>query len=112
MEFERVLNGVIKYINKEIYSGMNDWQEVLARVAVSRMIGNGEALKQSLISNSFFRTFAIIDDKGNVDLEGLVKDLKKQIDQKGHVKIDFPLLGSFTFTSADVDKIYNTILEG
>ena len=34
-EFEKVINGIAKYINNEIYPGMNQLQEFAARVAVS-----------------------------------------------------------------------------
>lgn len=112
MEFERVLNGIMKYLNNEIYANMNDWQEIIARIAVSRIIGNSEELKKSLIENPFMKTFAIIDNNGNVDLEGLIRDIKKQIAQKEKISISFPMFGKFTFTEADVDKLHHTIMEG
>ena len=82
MEFEKVLNGIIKYLNNEIYSGMNDWQEVLARIAVSRVLGNKEKLKTTLLNNAYVKTFAIMDENGIVDVEGLMNDIKTQISQK------------------------------
>ena len=112
MEFEKVLNGIIKYLNNEIYSNMTDWQEMLARIAVSRMIGNSEKLKNSLIQNPFIKTFAIIDNDGNVDLEGLISDIKTQIEQKEKISFSIPVFGKFTFTPSDVEKLYRTILEG
>jgi hypothetical protein len=112
MSFERVINGILRYLNAEIYNKMNSWQEVLARVAVSRMIGNAEELKQSLMSNSFFRTFSIIDSYGNVDVDGLIKDLKEQVAQKGKLVIALPMFGNFTFTAADIDELHRHIREG
>lgn len=111
MCFEKVMNGILKYLNSEIYSHMNDWQEVLARIAVSRMIGNAEYLKQSLINNAYVKTFSIMDNEGNVDVEGLARDLKQQIQQKNKLTISLPMLGNFTFTADDVDKLYQTIME-
>lgn len=111
MEFEKVLKGIMKYLNNEIYSNMTDWQEMLARIAVSRIIGNSENLKKSLIENPFIKTFAIIDDDGNVDLEGLIKDIKTQMEQKDKLSFSMPIFGKFTFTANDVDKLHHTILE-
>jgi hypothetical protein len=111
MKFEQVLNGVVKYIDKEIYPGMNDWQEMLARIAVSRIIGNTENLKTTLSSNPFLRTFAIIDNDGNVDLESLIKDLKSQMEKKEKLKVSLSIFGDLTFTPQDVDKLYATIIE-
>lgn len=111
MEFEKVIRGVNKYLNTEIYSEMNDWQEVLARMAVSRVMGNSETLKETLASNGYIKTFAIMDDNGNVDVDGLCKELKTQLELKGKMTIKIPLLGGFTFTATDVDKLYRMILE-
>jgi hypothetical protein len=111
MEFEKVLNGIIKYLNKEIYCNMNDWQEVISRVAVGRVIGNPN-LKQELINNTYVKTFGIMDSNGMVDIDNLMKDLKNQIEQKGKITFSLPLLGTFTFTPEDVEKLHQTILEG
>ena len=111
MEFEKVLKGINKYLNNEIYSNMNDWQEVLARMAVSRFIGDGNKLKESLINNGYVKTFAIMDESGDVDIDGLYKELKNQLEQKGKMTIKLSVFGNFTFTPADVDKLYKTILE-
>lgn len=112
MTFDRVLNGIYRYLNHEIYSGMNDWQEMIARIAVSRIVGNGEKIKSMLMNNPFIKTFAIMDEGGNVDVDGLARDLKEQISQKGSIKISIPMLGNFSFTAEDVDKLHHMIMEG
>lgn len=110
MEYERFVNGIVKYINAEIYTTMTDWQEMIARLAVSRILGNGESFKKSLVNNAFLRTFAIIDESGNIDAEGLMRDLKEQIAAKGQIKISLPLMPTLTFTPEDVDKLTQYIL--
>lgn len=110
MEFEKVINGIVKYLNKEIYAGMNDWQEVLARMAISRIFGNTNNLKQSLLNNAYVKTFAIMDANGNIDVENLYLDLKKQIEAKGKITLVLPMFGNFTFTPTDVDKLYQSII--
>ena len=112
MTFERVIHGINKYINAEIYSTMNDWQEVLARIAISRMIGNTDQLKNSLLTNGFIRTFAIMDDEGHVDVDGIARDLRHQLEEKGKMTISLPLMPSLTFKPEDVDVLYRYIMEG
>ena len=112
MEFEKVLNGILKYLNAEIYSGMNDWQEMLARIAVSRLLKNSSNLKESLIHNPFIKTFAIIDDNGMVDVSGLLSDIKSQLEQKEKLSFSIPLFGTFTFTVTDVEKLKGCIYGG
>ena len=108
--FEKVLDGIAKYIDSEIYAGMNDWQELLARVAVGRVFENREALKTSLVNNGVIRTFAVIDDDGMVDVDGLIRDIKREIERKGSLEIKIPIFGKMKFVPSDVDTLYNTIM--
>lgn len=109
MNIERFISGIIKYMDREIFATMNDWQEMLGRIAVSRLLGNSEQLKNTIMSNAYLRTFAIVDENGNVDVDGLYRDLKEQIRAKGKIELTLPMFGTFRFTEADVDKLYSTI---
>lgn len=112
MDFDRVLDGIIRYLNREVFKGLNDWQDIMARVAVGRMLGNREGLKRSLMGNGFLQTLGIVDSRGMVDVEGLADDLRNEIRRKGKLVIKIPLLGTFTFTESDVDTLYGIIVEG
>lgn len=109
MEFNKVINGLVKYIDKEIIKDMNQWQELMARVSMSRIIGNSNSIKNALSNNPFIRTFAIIDDEGNVDVDGLAQDIKRIIRDKGFVEISLPMFGTFKFTENDIDVICSYI---
>ena len=110
MKLDRVLNGVARYLDKEIYAGMNDWQEILARIAVSRILDNKNI--ENLMNNPYLKTFAIADAEGNIDVDGLYRDLKRLIQAKGKVEITLPMFGKFTFTESDVDCLYSCIVGG
>ena len=111
MEFEKVIRGILKYLDREIYGNMVDWQEMVARIAVSRIIGDEGKLKTSLMNNSFVRTFSIIDADGRVDVEGLIRDIKRQMEAKGKLEFSIPMLGKFTFVTSDVDTLHRYIKE-
>ena len=108
-EFEKVLEGVSSYINNEIYSGMNDWQEFLARLMVGRIVGNEESVKESLMSNFYIKTFGVIDSDGMVDVDDLAKDLKRELSRKERITFSLPLFGKMTFGPSDVDMLYKSI---
>lgn len=112
VEFNRVIDGIARYTNNHIYAGMNDWQEVMARIAVGRIIGNPEALKQSLMANGIVRTLAVMDSEGNVDLEPIMRDLKREIEHKGKLSVNVPMFGKMSFVPADVDELYMEITGG
>lgn len=111
MNIDRVLNGVVKYMDREILSSMNDWQEFLARLAMARLLGN-KNLETMLLDNPYVKTFAVIDENGNVDVDGLHRDFKTLIQSKGKIEIALPLFGTYTFNESDVDKLFNCIRGG
>lgn len=111
MELGRIVNGIIKYLDREIFPHMNNWQEMVARITVSRFTGDSTKLKNTIISNPFLRTFAIMDESGNVDIDTLLKDIREQIEKKGKLELNVPMFGNFTFTPDDVDKLKMYIME-
>ena len=114
MEFEKVVAGIVKYLNKNIFPVLNDWQTVLARTAVSRVLRNAGELKTRLFSNEFLQTYGFVDTAGNVDVDGLVEDLKLQIRNcpEEKISIAIPLFGKYTFSAADIDDLHRMIKEG
>jgi hypothetical protein len=112
VSFEQILDGLARYMNKYFYSNLNDWQEIVARLAVGRIIGNPETLKQSLAANGIVRTFAVMDSEGNVELEPLMRDLRKEIERKGKMTVEIPMFGKISFLPQDIDEIYREITGG
>ena len=109
MEFNKVLNGLAKYLGKEVFANMNSWQSTLSRVAVARLLNNSENLKKMLTENGFLKTFGIFDDSGNVDIDGLANDIKTAIREKGFIEFELPLFGNFKFIESDIDKMISYI---
>lgn len=111
MEFDKVFNGLIKYINKEVFSGFNDVQDIVGRIAIKRIIDRKQTIKSTLSGNSFLQAFAVIDDQGNVDIDSLADELKAQIREKEKIQIKIPMFGTFTFVESDVDVLLKYIRE-
>ena len=86
--FEDIIRGISKYINDEIYPGMNDWQELFARVAVGRFLDNEKVLKETILNNGFIKTFGIMDSDGMFEIDALMQDIKKEIGKKGKMEFD------------------------
>ena len=108
-EFERVIDGLSQYIDKEIYSKMNEVQEFAARVLMGRFINNEANVKNMLINNGFVRTFGIIDNNGTIDVVALAKDIKREIARKGKISFSIPLFGTMSFVPEDADAIFRSI---
>ena len=111
-KFERVVDGIVKYIDNEIYPGMNDLQELVARLAVARIVNSEESIKKALENNGVIRTFGIIDGEGMVDIDSLMKDIKKEMERKGSLVVSIPMFGKLNFKPSDVDVLYKYITGG
>lgn len=112
VSFEQVLDGLARYLNKNFYPNLDDFREVVARIAVGRILQNPENLKQSLSGNGIIRTFAIMNSDGDIDLEPIMRDLKREIEKKGKMSVDIPLFGKVSFTADDISEIYREITGG
>lgn len=109
VKFEAVLDGAAKYMDKELYSKMNDWQEVLARMTVGQIFENRAAVKESFINNGLIRTFGIIDENGDVEITRLASSLRTEIQRKEKLSFKVPMFGTLTFRPSDVDILYEII---
>lgn len=110
MHIDKVIDGVARYINGEIYSNLNDWQEVVARMAVGRVLENKAAVKQKIVENPYLMSFVLIDSNGDMDVDKFLDDLKTAISQRGVVQLELPLFGNMKFVPDDVDCLRGYIM--
>ena len=111
MTYEAVLQGIINYINKEILSTMADWQAMLARIALSRILSSKDGLRATITGNSFLQSMGVVSVDGLIDVDGLARDLKEQITGAGRLEIELPVFGKYSFSPDDVDTLYKYIKE-
>lgn len=111
MTYDTVIQGIINYINKEILSTMADWQAMLARVAISRLLSAKEGLRAAITGNAFLQSLGVVSADGMVDVDGLARDLKEQISLAGKLEIEIPVFGKYVFSPEDVDTLYKYIKE-
>lgn len=108
-EIKKVIDGIIRYVDNEIYTGMNDLQEFAARVLVGRFIGNEKNVEELLMNNGFLRTFGILDSDGMIDVKELACDIKRELKKKEKISLSLPMFGTWTFVPSDVDSLYHHI---
>jgi hypothetical protein len=109
VKFETMIDGINRYIDKEIYPGLNDVQEFVARLAVGRINQSAAAIKANLMNNGFFKTLCIIDSDGMVDVDDVLGMVKKEIERKGSISFEISMIGKMTFRPADVDLLRDYI---
>lgn len=102
VKFESVIDGINRYLDKEIYGNLNDLQEFLARLAVGRINQNTANIKAALMNNGIAKTLCLVDSEGMVELDPLLQDIKKEIERKGCIQFEVPMIGKLTLDRKSV----------
>ncbi len=110
VKFERVLDGINRYIDSEIYCNLNPIQEFMARIVVGRVNSSSERIKEMLMSNGFVKTLCLIDSDGMVDVDRLLDDIRREVDRQGSIEFTIPMIGKMKFIASDVDQLKSYIL--
>ena len=108
--YDKVMNGIAKYIDNEIVDKIPGWKKWLVGSGIGMMLSNSNNIFEQVKNNEFVKLLNIIDDYDNIDVENIYKELKKQA-QKGSIDVDLPMIGSFRLNDQDVDKLYRFIVD-
>lgn len=112
MRNEAIINGIVRFMNANMFPVMTDWQELIARNVVGRAVKHADKLCEVIGENAFIRTLGYTDSEGNIDIEGILADLREQIAVKGKLVLKLKLMPTYTFTPTDVDELLRMIREG
>lgn len=52
---------------------------------VGRIFNSSKAIKAAVVNNGFIRTFGIVDENGDVDIESLATNLKTEMQRKSEI---------------------------
>lgn len=104
----QVKAGAAAYIEQEIISKIDGWQKWIAGAVVARTLDRADTIVDALRQNPAVQMLGIFDDSGDIDIDALYTEFKKQA-QRGPVSFDVPMIGRLTLNESDVDKIYQSI---
>lgn len=111
MKTEKVIDGLIKYIDKHVLPQMTPLQEV-GYLTISEAIRNDVgAIEQLILNNVFTKMLFSADRNGEVSLERLVSGLRKVIAKKGSLTFNIPMYGNFTLNDSDITEILKNMTE-
>ena len=105
-----VLKGIAAYIDNEIIAQINGWQKWVMGAGVGIALSNSTEFYNNLSQNSFVKMLNIINKNGDIDVDKIYAEIKKQA-QKSSVTFNAPIVGMITLNEKDVDKIYEYIKE-
>jgi alpha-L-fucosidase len=111
MKTVKVIEGLIKYIDKHVLPQMTPLQEV-GYLTISEAIRNDVGAIEQLISNNVFAKMLFSADRnGDISLERLVSGLRKVIAKKGSLTFNIPMYGNFTLNDSDITEILKNMTE-
>ena len=111
MKTEKVIEGVIRYIDRNIAPQMNGLQEVGYLTACELVKDNPEVINTYIKKNILLRTYIATDGEGNIDVDRLYNALEKVIAKKGMLSFEIPLYGNFRLEPSDLRALFATIKE-
>lgn len=109
VSIDRVQRGVSRYLDTELVGKMDGLNKWLFAAAASAYIGSAPTLLDKLRDNKLLAPLNLVNEAGEVDVEKIYAHLKPAA-AKCPAPITLPV-GTITLTEADVDAIYNYIMQ-
>ena len=106
--YDKVMNGVAKYVDNEIVSKVPGWKKWVIGSGIGMVLSNSSNMFNKIKDNEFVKMLNLVDEYDNINVDEIYKELKKQA-QKSSINVELPMVGSFILNEQDVDKLYNFI---
>lgn len=107
-EYNKVINGIAKYIDIEIVDKIGGWKKWVIGSVVGVTLSNGTEVFNQLKNNDFIKMLGIIDKNDKIDIDKIYKEMKKQA-KKSSITFNVPMIGAMTLNEQDLDKMYEFI---
>lgn len=107
--YTKLINGLSKYVDEEIVNKLTGYQKWVIGAGAGIMLNKATNVFNTLKNNPLIKSMEIINEKDEIDIELIYRELKKQA-QKGAVTVEVPMAGVLTLNEQDVDKIYSMIV--
>lgn len=106
MHIDHVLTGLEKYLDAELFPGMNENQQTIYLLAVGALKENAADL---LTGNTILRSMLSISKDGEVEVDRLHRLLQIAVRKQGKLVIAVPMFGTITLSENDVEQIIATV---
>lgn len=112
MEFEKVLQGLERYIRGEMMTTMTIPQKLGAETFIFCVDSNSATIKNNIMKSEFLKILGISIDENQINVDEVMRCLKHAFTKYPIVEISPPFMGKYKFVSSDLDKLYQYIMEG
>jgi hypothetical protein len=109
----QIKNGISRYVDCEMLPGMAEtgYKKVLFVTGISILLSRIDVALDKLKDNTILKALDIFDKDGNVDIDIIVKELRKNVPQSG-LRVELPFIGELVFYESDIGIVHNYIIGG
>lgn len=109
---DKIEKGMAAYLDAELIPQLQKTgiERVIVGTAASLLIRKAGSIVEGYKDNKMVKMLGIMDEAGNVDVDMLVEELKKNVPKEGFT-VDIPIIGTLTFHEEDIDKMHDSIME-
>lgn len=111
MHYNKIIEGVIRFIDRKYVPLMNDLQIAGYYIAAEALRGNPEGIINTLTKNPLVKMLVMPGKDGEINLDRIMPAIKRVAATKGQIAFTIPGYGKFAFNEAELDELYNTIQE-
>ena len=108
--YVQLINGLSRYIDNEIINKLTGNSKILLGIGSGIALKKGENIYKLLQENSIIKMLDLIDKDGNIDIETIFEELRKQA-RKQSIEIDIPIIGILKLNEEDITKL-QTFVKG
>lgn len=107
---KQIEDGIATYLDSELMPKLpnSGLEKVIVGTALSLFIRKSGTIIGGYKDNKAVQMLGVMDHEGNVDVDLVYEELKKNIPDNG-VKIEVPIIGGMTFHKEDFEKLYEYI---
>lgn len=102
---EQFVNGLITYLDREVIPQLPTSGKWYVGTVAFLATTKTDIIFSQLQNTPMVKMLGIIDQEGLIDVDALATALKQSAEKYGKLQIIFPILGTMTFSSTDVDKL-------
>lgn len=110
VSIDRVKRGIAQYLDRNLINKMTGWQKWVFGAGAALYLENLSGTVMQLREHPAIKPLGIIDENGNIAVEKVFQHLRVQA-QKGPISFDIPMMGRITLSEADVNELYQYIMQ-
>ena len=117
VSLDRIETGIARYLDNVLapqlpLAGRYDpLKKTAFLTGAMYMVRHSRSAVEDFLKKPFVASMGIMDDGGNIDLDGVVEALKSNIPESG-LRVPVPVIGELVFYGPDVDEIARYIKGG